>query len=56
MRSGEAFQLMGELEFVVLDKTGTITRGEPSVRSVAASRGSTEHEVLAWAAAAEANR
>jgi heavy metal translocating P-type ATPase len=55
MRSGEAFQLMGEISTIVLDKTGTITRGEPSVHSVVPVDGSTEEEVLAWAAAAEAN-
>jgi heavy metal translocating P-type ATPase len=55
MRSGEAFQLMGEITTIILDKTGTITRGEPSVHSVVPVDGSTEEEVLAWAAAAEAN-
>ncbi len=53
MRSGEAFQIMGELRSVVLDKTGTITRGEPAVTAVVALTGS-EDEVLRLAAAAEA--
>jgi len=55
MRSGEAFQLMGEITTIVLDKTGTITRGEPSVHSLVTVNGSSEDEVLSWAAAAEAN-
>jgi P-type E1-E2 ATPase len=55
MRSGEAFQLMGEVRTVVLDQTGTITRGQPAVHSVVPTEGSSEGEVLAWAAAAEAN-
>jgi P-type E1-E2 ATPase len=55
MRSGEAFQLMGEIKTIVLDKTGTITRGEPAVHSIVPTEGSSEDEVLAWAAAAEAN-
>lgn len=55
IRSGEAFQLMGEIKIIVLDKTGTITRGEPAVHSIVPTEGSSESEVLAWAAAAEAN-
>jgi len=55
MRSGEAFQLMGDITTMVLDKTGTITRGEPSVQSIIPVHGWSEDEVLAWAAAAESN-
>jgi heavy metal translocating P-type ATPase len=54
MRSGEAFQIMGELRAIVLDKTGTITRGEPEVRTVVAAQGVDEDELVATAAAAEA--
>jgi Cu+-exporting ATPase len=54
MRSGEAFQIMGELRSVVLDKTGTITRGEPVVAAVVAFHAD-EHEVLRLAAAVEAS-
>ena len=53
MRSGEAFQVMGELRTVVLDKTGTITAGEPKVRDVVAAGGTDDDEVVATAAAAE---
>ncbi len=53
MRSGEAFQIMGEIGIVVFDKTGTLTRGEPAVQSVVALGASDEAEVLATAAAAE---
>jgi Cu+-exporting ATPase len=52
MRSGEAFQIMGELRAVVLDKTGTITRGEPEVVTVVALAGD-EGEMLRMAAAVE---
>ncbi|MGH8925114.1 MAG: heavy metal translocating P-type ATPase [Acidimicrobiia bacterium] len=55
IRSGEAFQLMGEITTIVLDKTGTITRGQPSLHSIVPVEGSSEDELLAWAAAAEAN-
>ncbi len=53
MRSGEAFQIMGELRSIVLDKTGTITRGEPTVQQVVGVDGHDEDEVLAAAASAE---
>ncbi len=52
MRSGEAFQVFGQVEWVLLDKTGTITAGKPTVVSVVASRG-TEAEVLTLAASTE---
>jgi len=35
MRSGDAFQVLKDVRWVVLDKTGTITRGKPSVAEVA---------------------
>jgi len=53
MRSGEAFQIMSEIRTVVLDKTGTLTRGEPSVRAVQALSGRSEEEVLGAATSAE---
>jgi len=55
MRSGEAFQVMGDVGVVVFDKTGTITRGEPTVQSVIASSGATHDEVLGLAASIEMN-
>ena len=36
MRSAEAFQILKSVQTVVLDKTGTITRGEPAVVEVVA--------------------
>ncbi|MDP8927980.1 MAG: cation-translocating P-type ATPase, partial [Actinomycetota bacterium] len=53
MRSGEAFQIMGELRSMVLDKTGTITRGEPSLQEIVASDDRSDDEVLRAAASAE---
>ena len=53
MRSGDAFQIFPEIDHIVLDKTGTITAGEPSVSEVVTLDG-TESEVLATAASAEA--
>ncbi|WP_306061494.1 heavy metal translocating P-type ATPase [Natronococcus wangiae] len=53
MRSGDAFQLFPDVDRIVLDKTGTITVGEPAVSDVVALNG-TESEMLATAASAEA--
>ena len=53
MRSGEAFQVFKEVQKVVLDKTGTMTRGEPQVVEVVPTEHLTADEVLALAAAAE---
>jgi Cu+-exporting ATPase len=41
------------LNTIVLDKTGTLTRGEPSVTDIIESEGFTKKEILTWAASAE---
>ncbi|MFB6281577.1 MAG: heavy metal translocating P-type ATPase [Haloferacaceae archaeon] len=53
MRSGDAFQVLPDVDHVVLDKTGTITVGDPAVSEVVALDGD-ESGVLATAASAEA--
>ncbi len=53
MRSAEAFQVLKDVTKVVLDKTGTITRGKPAVAEVVALAGHEKGEVLRLAAAAE---
>lgn len=53
MRSGEAFQVFKDVKYVVLDKTGTITMGEPGVVSVVPAQGRTEDDLLSLAAGAE---
>ncbi len=55
MRSGEAFQVMNEISVILLDKTGTITRGAPAVRTVLPVAGTGDAEVLQVAASAEAS-
>lgn len=55
MRSAEAFQVLKDVRKVVLDKTGTITRGEPAVAEVVALAGQDTSEALRLAAAAEAS-
>jgi Cu+-exporting ATPase len=53
-RSGEALERAGQLTTVVLDKTGTITRGEPVVTDVVATPPDwPEEAVLRLAASAE---
>ena len=53
MRSGDAFQIFPDVETIVLDKTGTITVGEPTVNTVVGVGEHAEHEVLGTAASAE---
>ena len=53
MRSGEAFHIFKNVKKIVLDKTGTITEGEPAVVEVVTLNGFDEDEALRLAAAAE---
>jgi len=53
VRSGAAIQLLKEIDTIVLDKTGTITRGEPGVTAVVPASGWREAETLRYAASAE---
>ena len=55
MRSGEAFQVMGDIAVVGFDKTGTITRGEPAVLAVIPTDDHNEEQLLSLAASAEVN-
>lgn len=52
IKSGQAFEQLGTIRAVALDKTGTLTRNEPQVVEVV-SFGYTEREVLGFAAALE---
>ena len=52
-KSSPALETAHKLQAVVLDKTGTLTQGQPSVTDVAAHNGFTEAEVLRLAASAE---
>ncbi len=53
IRDAEALELSHKVEVVVLDKTGTITKGEPEVLDIAPAGGITPDTVLKIAAAAE---
>jgi Cu+-exporting ATPase len=54
IRSGEAIQTLKDIKMVVLDKTGTITEGNPSLTDVIAAGGFSEADVLIAAASVEA--
>lgn len=54
IKSGEAFEQLGTIRTVALDKTGTLTRNEPVVVAVHPAPGVTREDLLAWAAAVEA--
>ncbi|MFN4340180.1 heavy metal translocating P-type ATPase [Parvibaculum sp.] len=54
IRSGEAIQTLKDIRAVVLDKTGTITRGQPALTDVVAADGFVEDEVLSAAGSVEA--
>ena len=55
MRTGEAFQTFRTVTHVLLDKTGTLTIGQPTVQRVEPVAHVEPDELLAVAAAAEAN-
>ncbi|WP_035777221.1 heavy metal translocating P-type ATPase [Arthrobacter sp. H5] len=50
-----ALESMRTVDTVLFDKTGTLTKGEPVVSKVLATAGHTENELLALAAAVEAD-
>jgi cation-transporting ATPase G len=54
IKSGEAFEQLGTIRTVALDKTGTLTRNRPIVADVRPAPGVTREELLDWAAAVEA--
>jgi Cu+-exporting ATPase len=53
IRSGEAIQTLKDVQIVVFDKTGTITKGRPEVTDVVAVDGFEEQAVLQTAASVE---
>ena len=53
IRGGEALEQARKIDAIVLDKTGTLTRGKPAVTQVLATSGLSEDDLLRLAAAAE---
>ena len=55
IKSGTALEMAHQVNAVVLDKTGTLTQGQPQVTDVLPLTGWTPDQLLALAAAAEVN-
>lgn len=53
VRDGKAIQVLDGIDVVVFDKTGTITRGQPTVTDVRPAEGRTEQELLELAVSLE---
>jgi Cu+-exporting ATPase len=54
IRDAAALEAMENVDTVIVDKTGTLTEGKPSLQRVIEASGHSEHEVLRLAAAVEA--
>lgn len=54
IRRGEAIQTMQEVDIIVFDKTGTITKGKPEVTGIISAGDHPVEEVLSLAASVEA--
>ena len=53
IRDAEALEGMEKVDTIVIDKTGTLTEGKPSVTSIFAVEGQDENELLRFTAAVE---
>jgi len=53
IRNGDALQQAGKLNTIVLDKTGTVTEGKPSVTSLVTLDKWSEEKLLQWGASLE---
>jgi Cu+-exporting ATPase len=55
IRNGDALQQAGRLNTIILDKTGTVTEGRPSVTELVSVNDWTEEKLLQWGASLEQN-
>ncbi|MBM2883044.1 cadmium-translocating P-type ATPase [Chromobacterium phragmitis] len=55
VKGGAPLEMAARIDTVCLDKTGTLTRGEPSITRVLPLAGDSEEIVLAWAAALDSH-
>lgn len=54
-KGGEHLESAHQVDTVVLDKTGTVTKGKPELTDVIVAEGYKEKELLSWVGAAERN-
>lgn len=54
-KGGEHLESTHHIDTVVLDKTGTVTKGKPELTDVRAAAGVEEEKLLSWVGAAEKN-
>ncbi|TKW61117.1 MAG: cadmium-translocating P-type ATPase [Blastochloris viridis] len=55
IRDAEALEVLGRVETLLIDKTGTLTLGKPTLQTVEALEGFTEEDILTFAGALEQN-
>ena len=55
VKSGESLEIASKVNTIVLDKTGTLTKGRPEVTDIVAVLGYSQKEILRYAALAEMN-
>ncbi len=55
VKSGESLQIASKIDTVVLDKTGTLTKGKPAVTDIITVSNHNKKDVLKYAAIAEIN-
>lgn len=53
IRGGEALEMAHKLSAIVMDKTGTLTKGQPTVTDIIESNGYKKEDILRYAASAE---
>lgn len=54
-KTAASLEMTGRIDTVVLDKTGTVTKGEPKVTDIVANEGFSEKELLSFAYSLEKN-
>ncbi|MEE8403291.1 MAG: heavy metal translocating P-type ATPase [Candidatus Hydrothermarchaeaceae archaeon] len=53
IKGGESLETAHKINTIILDKTGTLTKGEPAVTDISPSNGFSENEILSFAATTE---
>src|SRR5205807_1078447 len=53
IKNAEALEVLGKVDTLVVDKTGTLTEGRPRLASIVPASGTAEEEVLSLAASIE---